>query len=322
MTNTRRINRAIAVSAVGALAVLVGRGWAEDGPLPHQGSPADQPAGSVRVVGMTSPSRTAVLAAVLPARIATLTAAEGSTVKAGDVVVTLEDGVQRTKTEMARAAAESTLEVEQARVRSDLARRQLDRMIALYGRDDSSSKELHDAQAACDLARLDHELARFNHAQARRQYERERGLLEEYTLRAPFDGYVVEHLKRAGEAIDQLEGMVRLAALDPLLVVLDCPLAPAPQVFVGQRVTVEPTDGPWEARLGTVVLVSRVADAASQTVKVKVEVPNEDAGWPAGLKTEVDFTPGAAAESRPAESHRPDDAASLAGQKETAARPR
>ena len=242
-----------------------------------------------KVVGITAPSKTARLAAVLPARIAQIPAAEGSVVHQGDVVVKLDDSVQRARTEIARAAAESVAEVELAGLRWDHARREQERLTRLHGDDHASSKELADAHTDAEMKRLELGQARFEHEQAVRVFERERKQWDEFFLRAPFTGYVAEHLKQAGESVDQLEGIVVLTQLDPLHAVVDCPVVLAPFVGPGDRAEVRPVDSRWPPRTGTVVLASRVADGASQTFKVKVSVPNEDRRWLAGLKVVVDF---------------------------------
>lgn len=241
------------------------------------------------VVGLTVPSRVVTLAAVIPARIARLPAAEGGTVCEGDEVVSLEDAVQRARTELARASADSTLEIEKARVRRDHAAREWDRLAGLRGADNASSKESSDAKATAELRRLECDLALFEQAQAVRNHRKEKELLEQYHLRAPFDGYVVEHIKRVGETVDRLEGIIKLAQLDPLVVVVDCPLSLARRIDVGDRVRVTPTDAYGKARFATIILNSRVADGASQTVKVKLTVPNDDGGWVSGLKVAIDF---------------------------------
>jgi RND family efflux transporter MFP subunit len=241
------------------------------------------------VIGITAPARVATLASVLPARISQVLAAEGSMVEAGDVVVALEDDVQRARTEVAKAAAQSTLEIAVARARWEKARRELDRLRRLHGGENASSKELDDALSEAEITRLEYELAGFNQKQAQRACELEQANLEQFSIRAPFRGYVAEHLRHAGETIDQLEGVLTLVQVDPLLVLTDCGLGLAPAVRVGDKVAVRPVDTPQPPRTGTVVLASRVADGASQTFKVKIRVDNADASWMAGLKVAVEF---------------------------------
>ena len=57
----------------------------------------------------------------------------------------------------------------------------------------------------------------------------------------------------------------------------------------GQRVTVQPVEYLAEARVGEVVFASRIADAASQTLKVKVHVPNGPGDWLVGMQVNIDF---------------------------------
>lgn len=241
------------------------------------------------VIGLTSPRQRAVLAAVLPGRIARLPIAEGEMVQTGDVVISLDDAIQTWRTDMARAGAESTLEVDLARQRYERAKLDLDRLANLRGDDSASSKELRDATVAAELERISCETARFNQEQARRALELQQATLAEYRIRAPFSGYVVEHLKHAGETVDALAGILVLAELDPLQVVLDCPLALADEIRVGDRWTVQPAEVTRSPRAGVVTLVNRVADGASQTFKVKLTVDNADGEWISGMRVRVEF---------------------------------
>ena len=253
---------------------------------------ADQPSATAEhrsIIGITGPQREATLAAVQPGRIARIAAPEGSVVEEGSLVFALEDGVQQARVEMAKSAAESTLEVELAEAKWERAQRDLDRLVRLHGSESASSKELNDARSDARIARLEHELAKFAHDQAALAFRREREALDQYYARAPFTGYVVEHLKHDGESVEESEGVVRLVQVDPLQVLVDCPLALAPFVRTGERIHVRPFDADCDARWGTVVLASRVADGASQTFKVKLTVPNGDAAWMSGLKVVVEF---------------------------------
>lgn len=242
------------------------------------------------VIGITAPRQKSVLASVLPGRIAELPAIEGATVRRGEVVVVLDDSMQMWKTEMARASAESMLEVDLTQQRYERARLDLERLAHLRGGDSASSKEYRDATVATEIERITFETARFNREQARRAFEREQATLAEYRIRAPFTGYVVEHLKHVGETVDELAGIVVLAQLDPLLVLLDCPLALSGEVHVGDRWSVQPADPRRAPREGAVTLASRVADGASQTFRVKLWVDNEDGEWMAGMRVQVDFS--------------------------------
>lgn len=241
------------------------------------------------VIGLTMPYQQAVLAAVGPGRIARIAVPEGGRVLKGELVFAQDDRVQRVRTELAEAAAESTIEIELARARWDLAKRDLHRLTGLYGDDSASSKELSDARSEADMAGLEHELARFARGQAERAYRREAQRLREYQALAPFTGYVTERIKHVGETVDERDGVVRMVQLDPLKISVDCPLSLARRIHVGEQVWVRPVDPRWEPRMAKVLTAGRVVDAASQTFKVKLRVDNTESGWMAGLKVAVEF---------------------------------
>lgn len=241
------------------------------------------------VTGLTASSRSAIIAPLRAGRIVSLPVAEGQTVRAGDLLVMLDDEAQAARTEMARLTAESALHVELAKVRWVDAQRESKHLQALAGSHQAAPDELADALTRLETARLEYELAGLRQKKAIQAYVYERRILEQFHLRAPFDGYVAAHLKRAGQTVDSMAGVIQLATLDPLEVSLDCPLALAPFIRTGDRYEVRPVHKNWSPRVGVVQFSSRVADGASQTFKVRLRVPNADGVWLSGLKVEVDF---------------------------------
>ncbi|GEM_PF-1699552 len=271
------------------LVALVGVAAAQESAAPVVFSPP--PAG---VIGFTAPLHTATLAPLRTGRISRLLADEGDFIDAGKPAVLLDDTVQRHQVEIAKALASSTIEVEMARVRMEQTAAELERIKALARSTNASSKELADAQANAEAARLNWQQAVFKHEQAQRQYALQQAMLDEFQLKAPFSGYVSQRLKDVGDTVEEREGVLTLVQLDPLVVQLDCPLELARKVRAGRQVRVVPLDGGRTPRTGEVVFVSRVADPASQTFKVKVRVANTDMGWIAGLRVSVDFSAQAA----------------------------
>ncbi|MBN1490691.1 MAG: efflux RND transporter periplasmic adaptor subunit [Phycisphaerae bacterium] len=242
------------------------------------------------VSGITAAHQTALLATIEQSRIAQILVAEGGTAGQDDRLVTLDDSVQRTQVEIAQARAESMLEINRTKARSEWAEKELAHVSELHTKGIASPKELRDAQMEADVARLDHAIARFEHEQAVREYKRQQEMLARLHIRAPFSGYVTEVLKQVGEAVDEGEIILRLVQLDPLDVWIDCPFRFADAIRTGASLAVQPLDGRRPVRTGTVFLVNRVVDPGSQTFKVKLTVDNKDAGWAAGMKVVVDFS--------------------------------
>lgn len=241
-------------------------------------------------VGFTAPLRKASLASLQKGRICTIPVEEGQHVQKGDLLVSLDMAVQKAQTECARLDAESTLRIDLARVELDYAESEVHRLTKLNKETAASDRELREAQAKLDAARLNHEIAKHDHLKAQQTYRMNSELLAQRELRAPFSGFVTTRLKEVGESIEELEAVIRLEQTDTLLVNVDCPLALARTVRHGQAAAVRPTEAQWEARTGTVQFVSPVADAGSQTVKIRLEVSNGDGGWIAGLMVVVDFS--------------------------------
>lgn len=249
------------------------------------------PSSSARTVtGIALPRRSFTLGPVQPGgRIASIPVAEGQVVKAGDILFALDDRVQSARTKIAEKQAESTLDVELTGVRLAWARQEASRLSRLGADSQASDREVRDARLGADTAKLEQAKAKFEHEQAGLRLALERCRLKELTVRAPFSGYVTGLLKQVGETIDERDGIVTMVELDPLNVLLNCPLRLAGSVNVGDKVAVKPTDARWPPRTGEVTFASRAADPASQTFQVRIRVPNKDGGWISGFKVTVSF---------------------------------
>lgn len=283
--NPANRNHARTCAAVFSCAVLLSAAAAgEDGTREATSLPAPN-----SIVGFVVPAQVSTLACVQQARIARVLVKEGDAVEAGALLARMDDGYQRAKTEMARVEAESTLAVELARARWRKAERDWSRLQKLHGDDFASSKELSDAYAETETRRLEYELAHLAQAQAARGFEREKELLAQLQIRAPYRGYVSRIHRQDGETVDIGEPIVTVARLEVLEAVASVPLEYSERIRPGDALRVRPVDGRWSARPGTVRFASRVADAASQTMEVRVSIDNADGGWPAGIKAYLEF---------------------------------
>ena len=239
--------------------------------------------------GFTSPFRTVTLAAVDAGRIKDIPIDEGDCVKAGDVAVLLDDSVQQQRVKIAEALALSILEIELARVESVQLLWELEQLEKLNNDSYTSVNELTQARAAANSAKLALKQAEFKHEQACREHVLQQALLDELTLKAPFAGYISERMKEIGDTVEEREGVLTLVRLDPLVVALDCPIELVSQVRAGRPVLVQPVADGALPRAGEISFISKVADPASQTFKVKILIPNSDRAWMAGMRVKVDF---------------------------------
>ncbi|MCL2713363.1 MAG: efflux RND transporter periplasmic adaptor subunit [Alphaproteobacteria bacterium] len=90
------------------------------------------------------------------------------------------------------------------------------------------------------------------------------------TVRAPRESYVVDIGVSPGQRLEQAAAIVKLAQLSPLWVEIAVPAANMAAIRMGARVDIEGYNTP-----GRVIMVSQTTDAATQTVMVRAEVPNQ-----------------------------------------------
>jgi RND family efflux transporter MFP subunit len=180
----------------------------------------------------------------------------------------------------------------------DLAKQQLARAEDLFNKNFVSGQ-------AVDKARSEHDIAVQKLAQAREQqriWQRELGLanaqLEQRVIRSPIDGVVVERFLNSGERIEQKPAL-RVATIDPLRVEVVVPASLYGRIQPGLEGNVRP-DLPNASPLpATVTLVDRVIDGASNTFRVRLQLPNPNLTVPAGARCRADFGPTVTAEAVP-----------------------
>jgi multidrug efflux pump subunit AcrA (membrane-fusion protein) len=112
-------------------------------------------------------------------------------------------------------------------------------------------------------------------------------LIDDMTLKSPITGIVDKVEVEVGEAANGLEAVVRVVKTDPLWIDVPVPLAQARNFKKGQlaKVAFPDTDKQADAQI---TYVSTVADAASLTLRIRIEVPNKQKR-PAGEHVKIYF---------------------------------
>jgi cobalt-zinc-cadmium efflux system membrane fusion protein len=212
----------------------------------------------------------------------------GDSVRRGQVVARLEASVERANAQLAQVRAAQNAELQAA-----------ERSRAFAVREMTRARELVDenfvSRAAVDKAETESKVSEDRLQQAlerRRQAEQELRLAEAQVarrqVRAPISGVVVDRFMHPGEFVDD-RPILRLAEVNPLRVEVVVPAAAFGQIAQGARATVLPEAGPVRESVGTVAIVDRVLDPASNTFRVRLTLPNPDQRIPAGSRCKVDF---------------------------------
>ena len=161
------------------------------------------------------------------------------------------------------------------------------------------AKDLADQQfisgQALEQARADFQVAEQRLAQAVEQrgvFAREQELAQAQlglrTIRSPITGVVVERFLSTGERVEE-KAIYRVAVVNPLRVEVVLPSTYFSAVRTGMTVTVTPDFPGATARLARVTVVDRLIDGASNTFRIRAELPNADYGLPAGLRCKADL---------------------------------
>jgi RND family efflux transporter MFP subunit len=240
------------------------------------------------IVAITVPSEDVTLSFVQPGRIAKVHLKEGDVVKAGQVLVQQDDSVERARLAQIEAESLDRAQILAGEASVEQKRVDLKRLEIAAERNAATDLELEHARLDVKIAELSLQVATFEHEQAKRKYEEAKLQIDNMSLKSPIDGIIEEVSLEAGESVNALEDVVRVVQIDPLWIKVFIPVAKARALKRGDVAVIE-FPPPQKASVnGRVVFIAAVADAASGTLKVRMEVPNES-HRPAGEHVEVAF---------------------------------
>jgi membrane fusion protein, heavy metal efflux system len=212
----------------------------------------------------------------------------GDSVSAGQPLAVLRTDVERANLGVAETRARLEADVGAANANLMLARQRLERTQQLHVVNFVSRQALEQANA-------EHEVAAQRLAQAKEQSQvlaRELGVVQAQlslrTVRSPFNGVVVERFMNPGERVEE-KPLLRIAMIDPLRIELMLPVAHYGVIAPGSSLTIQPELPNAQPVSARVTRVDKVVDAASNTFRVRLSLPNPGHKLPAGLRCRVDL---------------------------------
>ena len=249
---------------------------------------ADQAGAAAALDCMIQPHQTVLVGSPAPGILDSVLVERGDRVVRGQPVVQLNATLERAAYGVARQRAAHVGEVTVASSAQELAQRELQRASELYEQNFVSKTFLDKSRTEAQVARGRSEQAQESRSLAQRQLNLAAAQLEQRTIRSPISGVVVERLMSPGEYVEQ-RPVLRIAAIDPLRVDVLVPAAAFGQIEPGMTGRVVPEMFDRKAHLATVKSVDRLIDAASNTFRVRLELPNPDGALPAGLRCKVEL---------------------------------
>ncbi len=220
--------------------------------------------------------------------VATMHVERGDLVVKNQILVTLDSGVEQAAVESARARAAAGAGIRAGEVSVAFAERREERVQTLYEENAVSSDQADEAATDTRLAQSQLDQAEEAARLAQLEFHRAEEILRRHTIRSPIDGVVVQRYLSPGESV-RFQPMLRLAQIDPLRVEVIVPVSVFGKIRVGQRALIQPESPMVGNYPAEVAIVDRVADAASGTFRVALDLPNPDYRLPSGLKCMVQF---------------------------------
>jgi RND family efflux transporter MFP subunit len=212
----------------------------------------------------------------------------GDMVQRGQPIVQLNASIERATLAVARERAAQVGATRAAAGAQELAKRELERANDLVAENFVSKTYVDKQRAEAQVASGRSDEAEEKRKLSSRELELAIAQLEQRTIRAPIAGVVVERFMSTGEYVEQ-KPVLRLASVDPLRVDVLVPAAAFGQVTPGMKGMVTPEIFSKNTYAAAVKTVDRVIDAASNTFRVRLELPNPGGTLPAGLRCKVDL---------------------------------
>ncbi len=247
-------------------------------------------AGATEIEGFTEPYRQIAVSAPEIGTLQELLVDQGDAVTQSQLLARMNDSVLIASLEVARAAkdargtlrsAESAVKAKQKQFESYRSLRE--RGSATQREADRAENELIQAQGQLQSVREELEVRRL-------EFERIRAQLQHRQIKSPINGFVVAIDKEAGEFVSPTDAIVmHVVQLDTLKAVFAVPLNVAADLKVRQQVTLAVGVDKTECR-GIIEFISPTAQPQTESVEVKIRIPNQNGKIQSGAACVWDMT--------------------------------
>ncbi|NNM87428.1 MAG: efflux RND transporter periplasmic adaptor subunit [Phycisphaerae bacterium] len=236
---------------------------------------------------MAQPRRNVVLAFSRPGIVAIMPVRRGVAVPAGQLLAGLNTSRQTLRMRIARLTAESTLKVQAAEAQLRHDQVDLRQTQWAFTQKAATAFELQRAKLKVTIARLSLALAKLKHQNDQLEYSLAQLAIRRRQIRAPFAGIVEIRYTHTGQSVNAFQKVLRLVQITAFKIDVPVPLSVAMKLRLGGPALVKFATG--GTATGKIVDIARVADSASGTLLVRVQVANPS-DLPAGQQVSVRFS--------------------------------
>lgn len=233
--------------------------------------------------GIAHPLQVAEIAAAADGPLWKLFVAEGDSVEPDTVMGLIDNRVALASVHAAQSTADRQAMLEAAKAKVSLAEQYLNRIQQAASKKAASGLEVDEAKSRLAEAQAAFKEGLESQRDAQARLEIEKARLDTHEIRAPFRGSVIKIYPHLGETVSRGAPIVKIADITRLRADLYVPLSLASSIRVGESVVLR-AEMPGTPLLDAkVVFVAPLIDAATQTIRVVVEIENLQNQLPAGF---------------------------------------
>ncbi len=243
------------------------------------------PAATLEVDGLIEPNMVVDVGTPAEGIVEKVAVDRSSLIGKGEPLVQLESSVETMAVKKAKLVAsfDGIIHLQQAQL--DFAKRVHNRLREL------NAVSIQDKdQAATDVVLTLHRLekAKEERELAAIELKKAEAVLKRRTIRSPISGIVTERYVSPGEYVNN-QPLLRIAQVDPLRIETIIAAQYFGRLQPGMQARVVPELAEYKHRTAVVTVIDRVIDSASNTFRVRLELPNSDNEIPSGLRCLVQF---------------------------------
>ena len=212
----------------------------------------------------------------------------GDRIKAGDVILELNDSENQELVSKSKAALTVAKAQLRAQVTSEeLAQKAYQRLLVLKKSGVSTNQQMEEAIANQAIAKAQTELEQARVEQAESDLEQSRLRLQENKILAPTNGFLAERLVDVGDLAKPDVALMKIVNLDHVRTIVHIVEKDYEDVKIGQKANITVDTFPNKTFSGHVIRKAPVLDPQTRTAAVYIEIPNSDFSLKPGMHARV-----------------------------------
>ncbi len=255
----------------------------------HAAPPGDRyPVELAPLPGIARPASQVTMSATFEGMLMEVRVQEGQRVEQGEILAVVDNHIAQAAVKVARAAADHTGEIQQAREELNFAKIHLDRQLEFKAATGGAGFELLEAETRHEKAKAALLVAEQDQRRAQESLNLEIARLQAHDIRAPFSGEILRLHARPGATLTRDDDLLTIICVDQLEVDLYIPLAHYEKLQVGREYPLMAGAPVNRTVTASLKYVAPVIDSATSAVRTVFALDNHDQSLPAGFPAQLD----------------------------------